>query len=259
MKRILSVSTLSLAATSVFAADAVVYNEPAPVVADTFSWTGGYIGLNAGYAGGKFKHPFTITEGEATLPLNPPEPEITVNAVGDVIAGGSVDVTASGFVGGIQAGYNWQMNQTVIGIETDIQATNLKGELSGSIDGLGGLEVGTKVKWFGTTRVRLGYLPTERFMIYATGGIAYGKVETYGSTYDTSGDGAGFSSSKTRAGYTVGAGAEYAINDNWTLKSEYLYTDLGKNKFTLSNNFTPVNVESKSAFHTVRVGVNYKF
>ena len=236
---------MSLAATSAFAADAVVYNEPVPVVADTFSWTGGYIGVNAGYAGGKFKHPVSA--------------DITVNDVATNIANGSLDVTASGFVGGIQAGYNWQMDQTIIGIETDIQATNLKGEFSGSLDGFGGIEVGTKVKWFGTTRVRLGYLPTERFMIYATGGIAYGKVETYGSIYDYSGGGVGFSSSKTRAGYTVGAGAEYAINDNWTLKSEYLYTDLGKNKFTLGDEFTRVNIEAKSAFHTVRVGVNYKF
>lgn len=247
MKRILLASTLSLAATSAFAADAVVYNEPVPAVADTFSWTGGYIGLNAGYAGGKFKHHIG-TEFEESIAAR-------------AISGpsGSLDITASGFVGGIQAGYNWQMDQTVIGIETDIQATNLKGELSGTIDELGGLEVGTKIKWFGTTRLRLGYVPTERLMIYATGGVAYGKVETYGSIYDYSGGGVGFSSSKTRAGYTVGAGAEYAINDNWTLKSEYLYTDLGKNKFTLGDEFTRVNIEAKSAFHTVRVGVNYKF
>lgn len=248
MKHIILASALSLAATSAFAADAVVYNEPAPVVADTFSWTGGYIGVNAGYAGGKFKHPINVDIYEFDN-----EDEWSN------VANGSLDVTASGFVGGIQAGYNWQMDQTVIGIETDIQTTNLKGEFSGSIDGFGGLEAGTKVKWFGTTRVRLGYLPTERFMIYATGGIAYGKVETYGSIYNNSGDGVGFSSSKTRAGYTVGAGAEYAINDNWTLKSEYLYTDLGKNKFTLGNDDIRANVEAKSAFHTVRVGVNYKF
>ena len=95
-------------------------------------------------------------------------------------------------------------------------------------------------------------------MVYATGGVAYGKVETYGSI-DIFGNGVGFSSSKTKVGYTVGAGAEYAINNNWTVKSEYLYTDLGKNKFTLGNDDLNANVEAKSAFHTVRVGLNYKF
>lgn len=248
MKRILLASTVIFAATSAYAADAVIYNEPAPVVADTFSWTGGYIGVNAGYAGGKFKHPFGID-----LPNNEPPPPVGPNNFG-----GSVDTTASGFVGGIQAGYNWQMDRTVVGIETDIQTSGLKGEFSANINDVAGIEAGTKIKWFGTTRVRLGYLPTERFMVYATGGIAYGKVETYGSIDFPGGD-VGFSSSKTKVGYTVGAGAEYAINNNWTVKSEYLYTDLGKNKFTLGEDVISANVEAKSAFHTVRVGLNYKF
>ena len=227
------------------AADAVVYNEPAPVVADTFSWTGGYIGVNAGYAGGKFKHPMNLQGATDDTPVE-----------WDDIASGSINVNSSGFVGGIQAGYNWQFDRTVVGLETDIQASGLKGEFSANIDELGGIEAGTKIKWFGTTRARLGYLPTNRFMVYATGGVAYGKVETYGSI-----DGVGgFSNSKTRVGYTVGAGAEYAITSNWTVKSEYLYTDLGKTKFNLNaTEWVRMNVETKSAFHTVRVGVNYKF
>lgn len=247
MKRILLASTVLFAASSAYAADAVVYSEPAPVVADTFSWTGGYIGLNAGYAGGKFKHPFAAQFYDA----------------GDWfdIATGSAKITSSGFIGGVQAGYNWQFDQTVVGLETDFQASGLKGEVSGSLTNgfdVIGAELGTKVKWFGTTRVRLGYLPTERFMIYATGGVAYGKVETYGSV-NFDGDVVGFSNSKSRVGYTVGAGAEYAINDNWTVKSEYLYTDLGKMKFSLGDEDVRMNVTTKSPFHTVRIGVNYKF
>lgn len=247
MKHILLASALVFATSSAFAADAVIYNEPVPVVVDTFSWTGGYIGLNAGYAGGKFKHPIgtEFEESQQTRLINGPS--------------GSLDITASGFVGGIQAGYNWQFNQTVVGIETDIQATNLKGEFTGSIDNFGGIEAGTKIKWFGTTRVRLGYVPTERFLIYATGGVAYGKVQTYAAIYDNVGEGEGISNSETRVGYTVGAGAEYAINNNWTIKSEYLYTDLGKTKFSIGNDLSRVNVEAKTPFHTVRVGVNYKF
>ena len=246
MKKIILASAIIFAAGSAYAADAVTYEEPTPVVADTFSWTGGYIGVNAGYAGGKFKHPITAQSFD--------------NDWYD-IGSGSVDITSSGFIGGVQAGYNWQFDQTVVGIETDIQASGLKGEISGHIsDGFDtiGAELGSKVKWFGTTRIRLGYLPTERFMIYATGGVAYGKVDTYGSvSFD--GDVVGFSNSKSRVGYTIGAGAEYAINDNWTVKSEYLYTDLGKMKFSLGDEFDRVNVTTKTPFHTVRIGVNYKF
>lgn len=243
MKQILLASTVLFAASSAYAADAVVYTEPAPVVVDTFSWTGGYIGVNAGYAGGKFKHPIDL--------------EANNNGWTNV-GSGSLNLNASGFVGGIQTGYNWQFDKTIVGIETDIQVANLKGEISANINGVGGIEAGSKINWFGTTRVRLGYTPVDRFMVYATGGVAYGKVKTYAGI-NAFGDGADISNSETRVGYTVGAGAEYAFTNNWTMKSEYLYTDLGKSKFTLGDDFTRINVAAKTPFHTVRVGLNYKF
>lgn len=243
MKQILLASTVLFAASSAYAADAVVYTEPAPVVVDTFSWTGGYIGVNAGYAGGKFKHPIDL--------------EVNNNGWTNV-GSGSLNLNSSGFVGGIQAGYNWQFDKTIVGIETDIQVANLKGEISANINGVGGIEAGSKINWFGTTRVRLGYTPVDRFMVYATGGVAYGKVKTYAGI-NAFGGGAGISNSETRVGYTVGAGAEYAFTNNWTMKSEYLYTDLGKSKFTLGDDFARINVAAKTPFHTVRVGLNYKF
>ncbi|MGQ5718967.1 outer membrane protein [Pseudochrobactrum asaccharolyticum] len=216
MKYTTLAAALLLSSTSAFAADAIVYNEPAPVVADTFSWTGGYIGLNAGYAGGKNK-------------LN-------------VYDGISAKDNSNGFLGGIQAGYNWQFDQMIVGLETDIQGAGIKSDVE-----IGGRGAEAKINWFGTTRARLGYTPVDRFMVYATGGVAYGKIKA--ST-------ANFSESDTRVGYTVGAGAEYALTNNVTLKSEYLYTDLGKLKLDAgAGNFAEV----KAPFHTVRVGVNYKF
>ena len=217
MKYTTLAAALLLSSTSAFAADAIVYNEPAPVVADTFSWTGGYVGVNAGYAGGKNK-------------LN-------------VYDGISAKDNTNGFLGGIQAGYNWQFDQMIVGLETDIQGAGLKSDVE--VSGLGGAEA--KINWFGTTRARLGYTPVDRFMVYATGGVAYGKIKaSYGD----------FSQSDTKVGYTVGAGAEYALTNNVTLKSEYLYTDLGKLKLDAgAGNFGEV----KAPFHTVRVGVNYKF
>jgi outer membrane immunogenic protein len=217
MKYTTLAAALLLSSTSAFAADAIVYNEPAPVVADTFSWTGGYVGVNAGYAGGKNK----------------------LNVYDDF----SAKDNSSGFLGGVQAGYNWQFDQMIVGLETDIQGAGIKSDVE--IDGRG---AEAKINWFGTTRARLGYTPVDRFMVYATGGVAYGKIKaSYGD----------FSQSDTKVGYTVGAGAEYALTNNVTLKSEYLYTDLGKLK--LDDNAGNRFGEVKAPFHTVRVGVNYKF
>ncbi|MGU3575965.1 outer membrane protein [Brucellaceae bacterium C25G] len=227
------------------AADAVVYTEPVPVVVDTFSWTGGYIGVNAGYAGGKFKHPYSISETEY-LPFPG-----TITTTTD----GSLNVTSSGFVGGVQAGYNWEFdNNVVFGIEADFQGTNLKGEVKLSSDDLT-IKAGTKVNWYGTLRARLGYTPVERFLVYGTGGLAYGKVKSY---YDI--EGFGESKSKTKAGWTIGAGVEYAFTNNWALKSEYLYTDLGKTTLVnYSDDLFGATLKNKVSFHTVRVGLNYKF
>ncbi len=232
MKSIILASVLALTAGSAFAADAVVYNDPAPAVVDTFSWTGGYIGVNAGYAGGKFKTDFNELLGDVSLRGN-----------------------ASGFIGGVQAGYNWQFDQTVVGIETDIQGSGVKSDFDVSVPGGTLVNLGTKVSWFGTTRVRLGYTPVDRFLVYATGGVAYGKVKTYANSYLESS-----SQSDTKVGYTVGAGAEYAITNNVTLKTEYLYTDLGKLKLDYVDLDRSWRIgEAKSQFHTVRVGLNYKF
>ncbi|UCA47743.1 outer membrane protein [Pseudochrobactrum sp. XF203] len=228
----LAASAALLFTGSAMAADAVVYNEPAPAVVDTFSWTGGYIGVNAGYAGGKFKTDFNELLGDLSLKGN-----------------------ASGFIGGVQAGYNWQFDQAVVGIETDIQGSGVKSDFDVSVPGGTLVNLGTKVSWFGTTRVRLGYTPVDRFMVYATGGVAYGKVKTYANDYM-----GGSSQSDTKVGYTVGAGAEYAITNNVTLKTEYLYTDLGKLKLDAYDGVRDVRIgEAKSQFHTVRVGLNYKF
>ncbi len=110
-----------------------------------------------------------------------------------------------------------------------------------------------KIQWFGTLRGRLGTSIAERTMLYGTAGLAYGKIkyDTYNNWTDQYG-----SHSKTRAGWAVGAGIEHAFTDNVSLKTEYLYTDLGK--LTLHND--PADVAKiKTNFHTVRIGVNYKF
>ncbi|MGU3577067.1 outer membrane protein [Brucellaceae bacterium C25G] len=257
MRLIIASIAFTLTATSAYAADAIVAEEVI-AVPDTFSWTGGYVGINAGYAGGKFKTDFTdltaIHDDRSLLPGQ---------------LHGLWSVTASGFVGGVQAGYNWQFeNGLVIGVEADFQGSTLKSEIKttdrySTYSDYGKLT--TKVEWWGTVRARLGYTPVEKLLVYTTGGLAYGKVKNsysfdrvYSNTYTD--QNWGYSNSKTRAGWTVGAGAEYSITNNWTLKSEYLYTDLGKTTgYALLNDISSGDVTSDVKFHTVRVGLNYKF
>ena len=227
----------------VLAADAVVSEPVAPVAdVDTFSWTGGYIGINAGYGGGKFKHPLSAKD----------------EALGETRAG-SLNFDADGFVGGAQAGYNWQLdNGIVVGAEADFQSSTVKGNKSYNWDPYT-LKGETKVDWFGTVRARLGYVPMERLLVYGTGGLAYGKVKTSGTLSDGV-DSISGSTSKTKAGWTVGAGAEYALDTNWTVKGEYLYTDLGKRKIgEYTDADLTVTQKSDVKFHTIRAGLNFKF
>jgi len=260
MKLLFVSAALSLVASSVYAADAVAVEDVAAIAPTTFSWTGGYVGINAGYAGGKFKNDIS----GYLVPI--PDGARLIRPTG---LAGIWDLTANGFVGGVQAGYNWQLsNGFVLGAEADFQGSTLKSKETGSEGNnffTANSEFTTKVQWWSTVRARLGYTPVERLLVYGTGGLAYGKIKTsynYNFEYldDDISSNPSFSTSKTRAGWTVGAGAEYAITSNWTLKSEYLYTDLGTAKMSaLMRPFGEGDINSEVKFHTVRVGLNYKF
>ncbi|MFG1287468.1 outer membrane protein, partial [Xanthobacter versatilis] len=98
-----------------------------------------------------------------------------------------------------------------------------------------------------------------RFLPYITGGAAYGKTKI-SSSY--AGDGFGsLSASSTNWGWTVGGGVEYAITNNWTFKTEYLYVDLGSTDYAYADGYGYYSyagtVDTK--FHTLKAGVNYKF
>jgi outer membrane immunogenic protein len=124
--------------------------------------------------------------------------------------------------------------------------------------------------WLGTTRGRVGFVvtPDNRFMIYGTGGVAYGGGSANFNFFDNT-TGAFWSGnpSNSRVGWTVGAGAEYAFTNNWTLRGEYLYADLGSTHFTTVGNaaaatfFPGVYASGKINWNAsiFRAAVNYKF
>ena len=231
MKLIVAVLAGALGATSAFAADlpARTYTK-APVMAGPgYNWSGFYIGGNVGYSWGRSSDTSSFTNGAGTTLFT------------------NIDSTnLDGVVGGGQIGYNWQAQNWVWGLEADIQGTGERGTrdftcptgictastLAPGFLALAFLVPGAavpvsmeqKIDWFGTVRGRVGALITPRVLLYATGGLAYGGV----NTNETIATITGFSNTDVNVGYTVGAGIEGAIGGNWTAKLEYLYVDLGR-------------------------------
>src|SRR5438094_480180 len=195
---------------------------PAPPPECDFNWTGFYIGANAGYGWGNADTDFDPLPDAATfIDLEPnslsPDPE--------------------GFIGGGQIGYNWQWNKWfVLGIETDFQGSDMEGhdtlfnfpDITGTGNGPDTfLFAHERTQWFGTARARIGFVPMCRLMIYATGGLAYGNVDYSANTNFDNGVTYPVSISKTTAGWTVGAGLQWALSNHWAVKAEHLYYDLG--------------------------------
>src|SRR5438105_14354634 len=193
----------ALWAPSAQAADFTVHNPPP----NGYWWAGPYLGGNIGYAWGSVDN-------------NPTKP--------------------SGFVGGVQAGYNlptgsWQTGPSwVFGVEGDIQAT-------GADDTFAPWKFSNP--WFGTVRGRAGYA-FSNILLFGTGGLAFGELR--GETF-------GLSEAHTSAGWTAGVGAEFGFAPNWRAKVEYLYVDLA------NSNFTITGVSNGYRFGLVRAGVNYHF
>lgn len=238
LKRILLSTTLISLAGAALAADLPSrVAAPAPYLpAPVFSWTGLYVGLNAGFGGDKFRYPFGLggISGEASL-------------------------NSSGPLGGAQIGYNWQMgNGFVLGAEADYAFSNIRGKIGvAGTDGINTLsaDIGSKLTQLGTVRARVGY-GWDRALFYVTGGWAYGRVE---SELNASANGSSLiniSKTVNQNGWTVGAGVEYAFTNNISLKTEYLYVDLGKDTLYADR---VANLSVDSRLHLVRAGVNYRF
>jgi outer membrane immunogenic protein len=264
---------------------------PAPV----YSWTGFYVGANVGYSWGRSNNDWNFFAQNAvngSLNCSP----IFNGGLNAFCATGSDSNKLNGAIGGLQTGYNWQIGSFLAGIETDFQMgdqTFVTNFSTGPGNSLGTLSAAytEKLRWLGTTRGRVGVTLTDRWLVYATGGLAYGEVQFDGSATST-GNGptcspplggicplAGWSNSITKAGWTIGGGLEGAIGNNLSLKVEYLHVDLGSvnTAFTTLPNIgggygglgpTSAGIPAAAGSGTVgsriideivRVGLNYKF
>lgn len=264
----------TVAATSAFAADmAPRYTKAPRAVVEVWNWTGFYIGGNVGYSWGRSDTDVNYYNTVTGLPIVLPPGSIT-----------SGRFNMDGVIAGGQAGYNWQTNNWVWGLEADLQWSDEKGRgnflcsatLVGGpcLPGLTFLPPGATgtalaldqhLEWFGTLRARGGILANPKTLLYVTGGLAYGSIKTTGSLAGFNGNGLAVASIGTnndvRAGWTVGAGAEFMFAKNWTAKVEYLYMDLGRfdNNFVLPAGLVGVRTSSHFTDHIARVGVNYLF
>ena len=224
------------------------------------SWTGPYVGVNVGYGGGQFGYPFSGTS----------------DIGGTNRVSGQVTQSSSGVLGGVQAGYNYQIpsNGFVVGLETDINASDIGAKTNESaINSQASLPSGglqSRIDYFGTLRGRIGEpVLGGRILPYLTGGFAYGGVKALsGASCAACLSGAGpYGGVSTQTGWTVGGGAEVALTRRLTMKVEYLYVNLGQQAVGTTgrqlNTFSgPVYnsaLSENATANLVRVGMNYHF
>ena len=215
---------------------------PGSVSAQTFNWTGFYLGAQAGFAKPK---DFVTYGGSSTgVPFNALDEKIVHRE--------------NGFAGGGQAGYNYQLGWFVPGIEFDLGYIGFNGKRQSPEPGPENDFALSRGGLFGTVSGRLG-AAVDRTLLYLKGGFAYANLElgvadnvpplTTDATQRT-----------TRTGWTIGGGIEYALADHWTIKTEYQFVDLGEKGISAvaSDGITDTWKHDVSA-HIIKLGLNYKF
>jgi outer membrane immunogenic protein len=250
-----SISVLPLLVTPVFAADLATYQPaPMPHIA-AYSWTGFHVGISGGYA---------FDGHDASYTYNGVVPEEVA------ILPSAASLSSSGGLVGGNIGYDMQVNGVVVGLEADLSWTNFGDSatfvfLGNSSIGMPPITFATSysMDWFSTVRARIG-VPINDLLIYATGGLAFADVSM--QTTVTVGDppmGAlSGADDRTKVGWTLGGGAEYAVTDCVTLKAEMLYFDLGSIALNASTpEFTEVSIDVRQrvAGTIARAGISYHF
>lgn len=230
------------------AADMPVKVQPPP---PAWSWSGCYMGLNAGYGWGR-NH---IRDASET------------SAGGTVFAFTDFDFNTKGPFAGGQFGCNWQVSAVVFGVETDIQWANVKGSvlfpnaIFNFPSGLFNTEVSSELRYFGTVRGRIGYSFAPWALLYATGGFAYGEVQSslffpFAVAVPISSPFIDYSR-RTHYGYAVGGGWEALLTPRLSVKAEYLYVDLGAgtHQFVIAGD--TYSWSERLRMHTFKLGLNF--
>jgi outer membrane immunogenic protein len=245
---------------SAYAADMAVKARPLPPAPVVYHWTGFYVGGNVG---GIWSDSNGLSHTAIAGPCNGAFPGCTVVPnFSSTLAVGSTFNTGfgnnGGFTGGGQVGYNWQFGGGVAGFEADIGWTDQRRSVAFASTTANPnfptfpiaytATISRSLDYLGTVRGRLGFLAAPSFLLYGTGGLAYGgtRSSTTEASLVAACAGAGSSCagnsissfSDTRVGWTAGVGGEWMFAPNWSAKAEFLFYDLGRvNYATAHSNF----------------------
>jgi opacity protein-like surface antigen len=252
---------------------------PIPIVLP-FDWEGFYVGVHTGTA----TDDVSFTQTNLTWTGNS-IPTSSVNT------GESGTLRATNVIGGIQAGYNWVLpGPYLFGLEADISGTDISSTVLTSPPGdpAAVAQWNDKVNTFGSARARLGYIAGP-WLFYATGGFGW-ELDRFTRTQLTAPQSGGLppiiidtnalqggtavTATHLRAGWTVGAGVEWAFARTWTVKLEYLHFDT-QSELMSSGHFNfvvpgvpPITQQFSSSvtaqtsnltLDTVRIGINHTF
>ncbi|MDB6453544.1 outer membrane protein [Falsirhodobacter sp. 20TX0035] len=235
----LGLGFVALTATPLFAGGPVV-PAPEPVIAAPVVMTtspmfaGGYAGAGLGYSFGGSDtvgvRPFSDDVGE--IELNGPSAEL-------------------------HAGYRWQQpgSNWVYGLEGQVAGGDISDETEGSALGID-FETESKIKWTAELRGTLGYAVRPNTLLYGFAGYTVGRSEyniraTDGVATEN------LDQDENLDGYVAGLGLERLLNDRWSLRGEYKYTNLGKEDLDSENDI--YTTSDTPEYHTINVGFNYRF
>jgi outer membrane immunogenic protein len=236
---LLSFSSVSAA----FAADMAV-KAPMPPAPPVFSWTGFYVGVNggAGWGNSSSTSDSSLIGTGSTLPI--------------------ASQGVSGWLGGFQAGYNFQTGVIVFGLEGDFDFADLNGNTACLVL----FNCNVKEDWVSDITGRLGVAAFDRLLMYVKGGFAWADVNyNFGGSITTAAS-INASASDTRMGPTMGMGIEYAFLPHWSAKIEYDFIDFGTDTVGFPITTTPpvaglptVQAQIKDTQSLMKAGLNYRF
>lgn len=302
-RSLLAGAALALVSGAALAADLASRPAPAPIAAPAFTWTGFHAGVNLGGAFGNGD--WRIDPAPATFGL------FVVTPADSALLARRYRSDEAGITGGAQIGFDYQIGRMVVGAEADLNLldrshsdfarTDLVTAFAGAPVELGitaplrfETELARRADWFATARMRLGYTPFERLMLYVTGGLAFGEtraalaadvIPAAALFPDRVNLEYGGRRSSVDVGWAGGLGLEYALLDNLSVKLEYLHVDLGTTRFLALPVFRPlapfpqpaapappvagtvapaaagaaIAVRGRNEFQIGRIGLNYRF
>lgn len=214
---------------------------PAAILAPAFDWTGFYLGAHIGYGFGSTRH--AALNSVAFDGSNPGE---------------AIRSSPRGVLGGIHFGYNWQSGNWLAGVEAELGYSGVSGSRIGS-NFQGDVYGSTRYGFTAFIGPRLGIV-ADRALFYVKGGLAVATIRNIAADLDNSNTEMDPSSTsrvtRTRAGWAIGGGVEYAFAPNWSARLEYLYSNFGS--FT-SSDISGGLYSHTNDVHAVKLGVSYLF